>query len=174
MPRIICHNIQLLRLTRTLRSTAFASVSSSRRSPHFTHSPCSSPAPHLSAVWPYMRVANSPSFVRPYSRLQGLKQFRPQTRLSPTNCGKTVDRRDQVLMTSLRPDARDASDFFRDTHQRTGLSNKRHRLSPLLSAPTHNKAVGFLLLRVRFRLVGLPTGHRVPPGSRFAFTTTMG
>jgi len=31
----------------------------------------------------------------------------------PTNCGRMVERRDQVLITSLRPVPREASAFFR-------------------------------------------------------------
>src|ERR1700679_4289993 len=34
-------------------------------------------------------------------------------KVSPTNCGRIVERRDQILMISLRPDAREASALLR-------------------------------------------------------------
>ena len=55
--------------------------------------------------------------------------FRPlyTPKVSPTNCGRTVERRDQILITSLRPELRAAS-------RGRFLAHRRYALFAFLSA----------------------------------------
>src|SRR5689334_1807307 len=95
----------------------------------------------------------------------------------PTNCGKIVERRDQVLMISLRPEARDFSAFFSrwpSSHGPFQVERVTSGLPSLLPATPHDVAVGRLVLARLGALGALaPWRHRVAPAGGAAFAAAM-
>src|SRR5581483_2437244 len=86
----------------------------------------------------------------------------------PTNCGRMVERRDQIFTTSRRPDERAASAFFRRKPSMNGPFFSERVIDYPCCFPLRDRTMNFvvrLFLRVLAPLVGLPhgvTGWRPP------------